>query len=211
MSVLYGKGAEALKKFDVVIFDFDGVILQSNLVKEQAFQRVFENTGLEGQKIVASYHKENLGVPRDIKISHLYKVLYDRSIEPLELIHLCERFAKITLEQLSSPKYLIQETVDFISVARVMQRLYIASAALESDVRYLCQVHEIDRYFCSINGSPESKISIVKRICEENPAASVALVGDSMHDLAAAEANNVDFYGYNNIHLMNGCSYIKAF
>ena len=208
---IYDSGAEALRNFDVVIFDFDGVIIDSNIVKEKTFQRVFHNLNAEQNAYVSAYHHDNLGVPRSEKIAHLYRYFYEKEIAAQALNQLCLRFSEVSLRELSSRQYLISDTISFVREIHSQKRLYVASAASEDDVIYLCKKHNINQFFEATFGSPQSKIALVENICGKNLGDKICLVGDSIHDFLAADANGVDFYAYNNASLIGVYPYIRAF
>ena len=54
-------------KFDKIIFDFDGVILNSHNVKTQAFYDLFKKYGKEIAYKSKNYHLENTGISRFVK------------------------------------------------------------------------------------------------------------------------------------------------
>src|SRR5262245_1160354 len=54
-----------------IVFDFDGVILESVDVKTRAFAALFETFTGHKESIVA-YHLENLGISRYRKFEHIY-------------------------------------------------------------------------------------------------------------------------------------------
>ena len=43
-----------------IIFDYDGVIAESNLIKTEAMQILFEREGKEVQSNIVNYHLKNL-------------------------------------------------------------------------------------------------------------------------------------------------------
>ena len=51
-----------------IIFDFDGVILNSNKVKTIAFKRIAKRFGNENSKKLIAYHLKNGGISRYKKI-----------------------------------------------------------------------------------------------------------------------------------------------
>ena len=65
---------------NAIIFDFDGVVLASHLVKTQAFYYVFKFYGnklaLKSQKL----HLDNTGVSRLRKFKYILKIFYLKSI-----------------------------------------------------------------------------------------------------------------------------------
>ena len=56
-----------MKKYQKVIFDFDGVILNSHKIKTKLFYKIFSNYGKDVGKKALKFHLTNLGLPRDKK------------------------------------------------------------------------------------------------------------------------------------------------
>ena len=52
-----------------IIFDFDGVILDSHIIKTKAFYELFRKFGLTTAKKSRLHHLKNTGVSRNIKFS----------------------------------------------------------------------------------------------------------------------------------------------
>ena len=57
-----------IKKYNLIIFDFDGVIKNSLEVKSKAFERLFESYGKLITKKIKAHHKKNEGLSRYKKI-----------------------------------------------------------------------------------------------------------------------------------------------
>ena len=61
-----------------IIFDFDGVILDSVDVKGDSFFELFANKGKKIQKISKEYHYKNLGISRKVKIDYILKNILNK-------------------------------------------------------------------------------------------------------------------------------------
>ena len=55
-----------------LIFDFDGVILDSVKIKEKAFKKIV-NKYLTASEKFMKYHNKNLGISRELKFEYFYK------------------------------------------------------------------------------------------------------------------------------------------
>ena len=62
-----------MKKYKSLIFDCDGVILNSNQLKTNAFRKVFEKYNINAVDEFIEYHRSNGGVSRYIKIENFLK------------------------------------------------------------------------------------------------------------------------------------------
>lgn len=199
------------RDYDVLIFDFDGVVLDSNSVKEQAFKVLFSAYPPEIQDQVVAYHRQNLGVPRAAKIRYYYESLLGESISDQSVQSLCQVFSDKTLERLSQSEIAIADTIGFIRKIHKHKKLFIASAADQNDVVKLCESHDLTDYFIGVFGSPTAKKDIVASIKRLYPGFKCALIGDSIHDYYAARENSVDFWGYNNSELKDVAEYVDRF
>ena len=62
-------------KYDAVVFDFDGTLVQSNEIKKWAFGKLYEKYGEDSVRQVTDYHAENAGISRFIKFRHCHEHL----------------------------------------------------------------------------------------------------------------------------------------
>lgn len=198
----------------VIIFDFDGVILDSVAIKTSAFTEIFKDFPEEKVKEFVEYHLINGGISRFIKIKYFFENLMGISISEDEVFEYADRFAHIVMTELVSPKYLIRQTIDFIGVESKEKKLFVASGAKQEEVRYLCSVFNIGKFFNGVYGSPVEKSQILKQILAESGCAAneCILIGDSINDYEAARKNGISFFGFNNISLLGyGEGYIENF
>ena len=61
---------DKLDSYKSIIFDCDGVILNSNKVKTQAFFDLAKPWGVEAQNLLTQHHVNNGGISRHKKIAH---------------------------------------------------------------------------------------------------------------------------------------------
>jgi len=183
-----------------IIFDFDGVILDSMPIRELGFRHIFSDHEEALVERLLAYHEANGGLSRYVKISYFYEEILGEPISQSGIDHLAESFSKIMREKLTDRKYLITETVDFLKRNHTEYRMHIASGSDQDELRYLCRELGVAEYFLSIHGSPTHKNDLVEMILTEHSYAKeeTILIGDSMNDHVAADINGIAFYGYNN-------------
>lgn len=197
-----------------IIFDFDGVILDSMSVRAEGFRTIFEGSDESALEKFLTYHRKNGGISRFVKIRYFYEELLGKSISDEAVASLALQFKAIMQKELVKPGYLINETVEFIKYNHEKYPLHIASGAEEGELRFLCETHGLTPYFLSIHGSPTKKPLIVANIMENYGYATseTVLIGDSINDYAAARDNHIKFLGYNENDLRNkGDGYIESF
>lgn len=195
-----------------IIFDFDGVILDSVPTKTEAFKKLFEDFPRNLVDELIYYHKINGGKSRYIKIKYFFNELLNKEISENEILEYAKKYSILTKEELANPKYLIEDSLDFIKQNYKKYNFHIASGADEEDLKYICKKLDLTKYFSSINGSPIIKSEIVKNILTHNQykKEETILIGDSINDYEAANINNIVFYGYNNLEL-DKISFIENF
>lgn len=195
-----------------IIFDFDGVILDSVPTKTEGFKKLFEEFPNEIVDKFIKYHIQNGGMSRYKKIKYFFNELLNQDISESEVLEYANRYSELTKEELANPKYIIEDAISFIKQNHKKYNMHIASGANETDLKYICEKLDLSQYFLSIQGSPEIKSDIVKTILEFSNYKNeeTILIGDSINDYVAANENSILFYGYNNTELKK-YKYIKKF
>lgn len=183
-----------------ILFDFDGVILDSMPIRDWGFKKIFQRFDKELIDKLLVYNNENGGLSRYVKIKYFFNNILNQEISEEEINRYAGNFSTLMKEKLRSKKYLIPQTVEFIKVSYKRYNLHIVSGSDEEELKDLCKALKIDNFFLSINGSPMHKNELVKKILSENQYTNedTILIGDSINDLEAAEENAIIFYGYNN-------------
>jgi len=196
-----------------IIFDFDGVILDSVPIKTEAYRKLFYNYNEKHVSKLVNYHELNGGISRYKKIKYFFNELLNEEILDKEILNYANKYSILTKKELSKKKYLIEDTVNFIKKNYKNYNMHIASGADDNDLKYICNSLGLSKYFLSIDGSPTIKSDIVEEILNKNKydTAETILVGDSINDYGAAENNDIQFYGYNNILLKDKYRYIINF
>lgn len=204
-----------VENFKVILWDFDGVILDSMAVRDLGFVRVLEGEGYNAEQInrLLAYHRVNGGLSRYVKFRYFYEEILGQSVSEEEVLRLADSFSKIMLSLLIDENLLIQDSVHFIKEKYPHYNFHIVSGSDGIELNQICAGLGLSSYFNSIQGSPTPKKQLVKDLLETynyNPA-SVCLIGDSINDWEAATVNSIDFFGYNNEELRSEYEYIDSF
>lgn len=196
-----------------ILWDFDGVILDSMKIKGDGFAELFQKYSLNEVQKLQKFHYKNGGVSRFDKIKYFYNKILLKKIYDHEVIEHANMFAKIIKKKIFDKKNLIEDSLQFIKKNFKKYNFHIVSGSEHQELNELCKYFFIDRYFISINGSPITKDllvqNIIKDFCYNND--EVILIGDAITDYNAAKKNQIRFYGYNNVELKNYGYYIEKF
>lgn len=180
---------------NVVIFDFDGVILESADIKTRAFARLFEGHADHVQDIV-DLHLRLAGVSRFEKFRLIYRDILDMPLDDADMERLGSEFSAIALQEILSCPY-VPGAPEFLESRHRSHGLYVASGTPEEELRGIVRDRDLARYFRGVYGTPALKAEISRRILAELEAKphEAVFVGDAMTDLEGARGAGVPFVG----------------
>lgn len=203
-----------LQKYKVILWDFDGVIMDSMPVRTKGFAEVLKNYPTEQVQQLIDFHEINGGLSRYYKFRYFFEKIRNEEITEEQVLVLAEKFSVIMLSLLQDESLLIQDTVEFIKKNAGKYIMHVVSGSDQTELRTICNAVGIQQYFKSINGSPVPKTELVRQIIAFNDYSKdeMVLIGDSVNDYEAAIVNGIDFCGYNN-QFVSGLSgsYIYSF
>ena len=199
---------------EIILWDFDGVILDSMEIRNLGFTKALAPYPEEQVEKLLQYHKKNGGLSRYVKFRYFLEEIRGEENVEQKVQKLSEFYSSIMRQRLTRKDLLIDEVHQFIRRNHKKFGMHIVSGSDGEELRYLCNNLEISDYFISIQGSPTPKIELVSSLLSkygyENE--QVCLIGDSINDYEAAQRNNIAFFGYNNTELKRKDStYIESF
>jgi phosphoglycolate phosphatase-like HAD superfamily hydrolase len=188
-----------------ILWDFDGVILDSMKVRDWGFREIFKKFNKDEVDKLIEYHRENGGLSRYVKIRYFYENILERPIKKEEVLDYAENFSLLMKTKLTDKSNLIQDSVRFIQGKFNDYNFHIVSGSDQEELRFLCVELDLSKFFLSIHGSPTAKKTLVKDLISNlnYDKNKTILIGDSINDYDAAVKNDIDFYGYNEITLDN--------
>ena len=184
------------KKYKTIIFDCDGVILDSNRVKTNAFFNITKTHHENAAKELVDFHKENGGISRYIKLNMFLKEIlpkYIQDTKEISLESLLELYAQNVKEGLLNCK--VAEGLFKLNKDYNDLKWAIVSGGDQSELRYIFRERNLDTYFdAGIFGSPDDKETIIKREFQNKNFIKPAIfIGDSKYDYIAAKNCGIDF------------------
>ena len=187
-----------------ILWDFDGVILDSMKIRDWGFEEIFKSFEKDKVTLLLAYHRKNGGLSRYVKIRYFYEIILGEQITEQEVQKYANAFSLLMKKELINPKNLIEDSLNFIKENHKKYNFHIVSGSDQNELRYLCQELKITHFFNSIYGSPVLKNKLVKDLLKANKYKldEVCLIGDSINDYEAAIYNSILFYGYNNTDLI---------
>ena len=181
-----------MKKYSHLFFDCDGVILNSNKIKTDAFYKLALNFGeLQAQKLV-NHHLENGGISRYEKIKFFQKnILKNTNIKLYQ--KLVDNYGKILKEKLIKAE--ISKGVFKIKQFFPNSKITVVSGSDQNELRWLFKEKRIDHLFNNgIFGSPKNKIEILEEIFSGFKGEEKSIfIGDSKYDFEVSKFFKIDF------------------
>lgn len=200
-------------KYKVILWDFDGVIMDSMPVRDKGFEIVLSSYPKQQVDELLQFHQCNGGLSRYVKFRYFFERIRKEPVTDEDIARLSEAFSQIMRQQLVNSKLLIEDSVSFIRQCGGRYKMHIVSGSDENELRYLCKSLNIDHHFISIHGSPTPKTKLVSELVSDQKynCSDIIFIGDSKNDWNAASAHGIDFAGYNNLELANlGIGYIHS-
>ncbi len=179
-----------------LIFDFDGVILESADLKTKAFEQLAQEEFPEFVKEIVAYHRKNMGISRFVKFRYIFDTLLKIKITPEIEKRLGDRFTAIIFENLKTVPF-VPGSLEFLKASFGKYRMFVASGTPEKELREVADLRGVTRYFDELHGSPRTKQEIVMDILARHhlEAGDVVFVGDAESDYLAAKLTGVPFIG----------------
>ena len=176
-----------------LIFDFDGVIVESIPLKTAAFREVFSFVPDHLDEIIA-YHLENGGMSRYNKFRYIYADILHEPLTPDVEEHLAGEYVRLIFDAMLTVPY-VEGAEDLLRDCSGALPLYIVSATPEGEMREIARRRDLTGYFVRIYGSPKTKVECIREILEETGAApgEALFIGDAPNDWEAAYETGVRF------------------
>lgn len=191
-----------MRKIDYkdIIFDCDGVVLNSNKIKTNGFAEISQRFGNKISKEFVDYHLRNGGISRYEKIGFLislserYRLKEYQSEEKEKLcLTLLKDFSDFVYKEL-----LLSETSEGFFKLRVLFNttyFYIVSGGDQGELRSVFNARSLFEHFDGgVYGSPSDKYEIISYLRASNKLQGPVLyIGDSVLDFEVARHFQFDF------------------
>lgn len=183
-----------LSEYQTFFFDCDGVILQSNHIKTQAFRQALQG---ESEALIdrfISYHQTHGGVSRYVKFAYFYEQIKKQPQSQLLIEQAIARYAhQVRLALITAP--FVPGVEDFLGyLKKNNKRCFVISGGDQQELKEVFSQRNIDFYFEDIFGSPQTKQQHLEKMLQAKELVLPAIYfGDARADLDAALAYQIDF------------------
>ena len=180
-------------KISTIIFDFDGVILESVSIKSEAFKKLFSFVPDHVDEIVR-FHVENGGMSRFEKFQYIYKNIIKEDLTDEQFQFLSDRFTQLVLENILNAPF-VDGARSFLEHYHSRLHLYIVSATPDDELKFIVKKRQLEPFFKGVCGSPTKKYDNIKKILDKSnrPKDSIFYIGDAINDWQAAQSAGISF------------------
>jgi HAD superfamily hydrolase (TIGR01549 family) len=179
-----------------IIFDFDGVIVESNDIRTEGFRKLLtsKHYPVESVERLIRFHETNGGLSRYYKLRYFYETILNRKISDNDLTALCNEYSTIVKNAVAKAPW-VKGAPEFLKNNYSKYKLFIVSGSDQEELREICHLRGLDKFVMEIFGSPTDKktnINNLLRLYNLSPDETL-FVGDSVNDLDAAQETSLKF------------------
>ena len=177
-------------------FDFDGVLLDTALIKAQLFVDLLPGlTSTQGEATLDFCLAEG-GMPRREKFAHIHRHILNTPLAAAQLESLVKKYTECVLSQVLKAPFL-PGAMEVITSPNGGTLRFVVSGTPQGEINAICNHLKISRYFERIVGSPTSKPDWIGKILNHYGLDSrhAVMIGDSLTDWQAARDKGIAFLG----------------
>lgn len=176
-----------------VVFDFDGVILESGNIKTEAFLELFADYP-EHREAVLQFHLQNVGVSRFVKFQYVYEALLARPYTHHDAKQLGDAFSALVLEKVLNCPF-VPGALETLQAMQGRIPAFVASGTPQAELDFIVAERGLKSYFTEVWGTPHKKAAIIQDILHRygRTPQELLMVGDGMSDYQAAQATGTHF------------------
>ncbi len=183
-------------RYDAIVFDFDGTLVNSNEIKTWAFGELYKEHGENIVRQIISYNKEHEGVSRFVKFRYWQEDLLGQPYTKEIGENLSRTYSQLVFDAVVQAPY-VEGTLEFLKKHYQHIPLFVASGTPEPELREIIKHRSIPHFFQGVFGSPATKIEILHGILTMHQlyADKVLMVGDALTDWEGAQSVGAEFIG----------------
>ncbi len=184
------------KKYKQIIFDFDGVLVESNSIRIEGFRKLFKSYPENQVAHLVSYVTGNGGVSRYKKIEYFLKNFSNEFFDEETVSQLAIEYSCLVKQKVIEAQA-VKGSLGFLREFSPSYDFAIVSGSDQEELQDVCRKRGIHHFFSSILGSPREKSNNITDLILDSgwDRRFVLYVGDSKNDLDAARAGGIDFLG----------------
>ena len=180
----------------LVIFDFDGIVLESADIKTDAFLELFADYP-QHQAAIHDYHLAHQGISRFRKFEWIHAELLNQPLTPDHSQNLGEAFSALVLRKILAADFVpgARELLDLLKSCGMP--MAVASGTPQAELDDITARRGLRHYFGAIVGSPTEKTDAIRTLLAQHhlQPEQVVFLGDGLSDYRAAMSTGLHFVG----------------
>lgn len=182
-----------LQKYNLIFWDFDGVIKDSVDVKTDAYLSLFPNVSKEVLEKIKSHHLEYGGISRLEKIPIYLDWI---GIKPTNQV-ICEyldQFANLVVQKVISSPW-VPGVEQVLRLKQNQQKFVIVTGTPQTEIEEILMQLQINSIFDNIFGAPTQKTKAIEWALQNYNIKNEdsIMIGDSKTDWLAAKETGIQF------------------
>lgn len=174
------------------LFDFDGVLFDSNKIKTHAFRVALEGFPAPLVEHFIAWHEANGGIGRKEKFTYFFSLLGEPEDKRAEMVQILTDKFRLALQELLPQSNPISGVVDFLRKLHGLGfDLGICSGGDKGEIIALLKTHALNDVFLFIKGNEHSKQEHCERISAIYD--TVTFFGDAKYDYEVSLQFNFEF------------------
>ena len=185
-------------EYRYLVFDFDGVLAETNDIRIEGFGDLFADLPAEEKARFMDFVRANGGLSRYGKIRHLYENILGRPISEDQVNALAQQYSRLVADRVIKADA-VSGSVEFLADHADRFEYAVVSGSDQQELRGVCRARGIDGYFQAILGSPKEKTQNLVELLSSHAwdRQACVYVGDSSNDYEAAVEAGIGFIGRN--------------
>ena len=179
----------------VIALDFDGTLVESNNIKDRAFETIFSDWP-EHTETMMRWHQRHDSIERREKFRYFVQEVLALPEQNDLIEKLISRFGELTKTAICECPS-VKGAENFLEYFSKRIATYLVSATPQQDLNEIIKARGLAGNFKDIYGAPISKIETLKKIMlSENVSVDeILFIGDSPEDHQCAKDLGINFIG----------------
>lgn len=188
---------EAVSQKKIVVFDFDGVLVDSVHVKADAFFQMYQKFGSVIANKVRNHHLEHGGMSRFEKFRYYQETFLGQKVELEAIEKLSIQFSGLVVEKIISSSWIPGAEMFLKFLHQKSTLCMVNSATPQNEIELITKKRQMGKYFSGVFGSPASKADNLQKIIDQYSTSPSQMIffGDALADWNAACEMGISFVG----------------
>ena len=182
-------------KKGIIIFDFDGTLIESVNIKDKAFKKIFSRFPKKERKKAWDFHKEHSGWSRVEKFKILLEGIPEAQ-HKIKMEELSIEFSVLVTEEIVKAP-LVENTLQVLKNAQKSYDLFLASITPQNELEFILEKLHLSSFFTEIYGGTCKKYDLILKIINQHELSrkNIVLIGDTLQDMESSQLCGIRFLG----------------